>query len=405
MSTQVVHPYNTPDTEGPPLTEVQTEKVVASMNRSSDSSQPPNRFPGRLRAFNNLRWRLTFVFIGILSLCLILVNILITVDATSVTPTALLNAVRFVSVALFILGAIASALMTRVILHPLETIKDTSYAIAFGDLEQRSRLPRKMDDEVGALAVNIDKMVDQIEHARKEQQTSEQRARRFISDASHELRTPLTSLRGFTEVLMRGAKDDPATMRRVLKLMRNEAERMTRLVNDMLMLARLDDGKQLKTQKVDLVDLAVECVEQARLLVTDQRKITLQIATDERLQMDADPDRLKQVIHILLDNAIKYGRPAPDGWVILKLDREDDQLLIQVIDNGKGIPPEDLPHIFERFYRGQYAPLTSEGTPVPGAGLGLAIARAIVHTHHGTIMVHSESDKGTVFTVALNCRA
>lgn len=402
MSIRVAQPYNTPEPESSPLIEVQTEKVEF-MNSSSDSPQSPNWFPGKLHPFRNLRWRLTFIFIGILGLCLVLINVLIAADATPVTPVELLNAVHMVSIVLFIFGTLGSILLIRVLLHPLETIKDTSYAIAFGDLEQRARLPRKMDDEVGVLAINIDKMVDQIERARKEQQTSEQRARRFISDASHELRTPLTSLRGFTEVLMRGAKDDPETMRRVLKLMRNEAERMTRLVNDMLTLARLDDGKLIKTQKVDLVDLAVECVEQAKLLVTDQRKISLDIATDERLLMEADPDRLKQVMHILLDNAIKYGRPAPDGWIALKLDRAGDQLLIQVIDNGKGIPAEDLSHIFDRFYRGQYAPLTAAGTPVPGAGLGLAIARAIVNTHKGSISVHSDSQTGTVFTVALPC--
>lgn len=400
MMTKMVQPE---EIKASPQSEVQTEKVA--LMHTTHSPQSSNRPPAWLRGFANLRWRLTFVFVAILGLCLILLNVLVSLNATLATPTTIINTIRLTSLALLILGTLSSAWFTNVLLHPLVTIKDTSHAIAFGDLEQRARLPRQMDDEVGELAVNIDKIVEQIERARKEQQSSEQRARRFISDASHELRTPLTSLRGFTEVLIRGAKDDPDTMRRVLKLMKNEAERMTRLVNDMLTLARFDDGKHLKTQNVDLVDIAVESIEQARLMSPDDRKISLQIATNRRMQLDADPDRLKQVLHILLDNAIKYGRPGPNGWITLRLDHEDNQLLIQVIDNGKGIANEDLTRVFERFYRGQYTPLTSEGTPVAGAGLGLAIANAIVSAHKGSINVRSEAEKGTVFSVYLPSQA
>src|SRR5947209_12918963 len=179
-------------------------------------------------------------------------------------------------------------------------------------------------------------MANQLEQASEEQQVQEQKFRRLFSDASHQLRTPLTSLRGFTEVLTRGvAKEDPETTQRVLKLMRNEAERMTSLINDMLILARLEDECVPDPEYIDLVDLAVQGVEQTKLLLDDGRKVTLHFATNERLGVRANTDRLKQVLHILFDNAIKYGRPAPEGWIKLRLDKEDNQALLQIIDNGK----------------------------------------------------------------------
>jgi signal transduction histidine kinase len=245
-------------------------------------------------------------------------------------------------------------------------------------------------------------MGEQLEQASQSQRSSEQRFRRLISDASHQLRTPLTSIRGFTEVLMRGAKDDPETANRVLKLIKSEAERMTRLVNDLLTLAHFDVEQDIEKQYVDLVDIAVEGVEQAKVLATDDRKITIYFATHERLGVRANADHLKQVLHILFDNALKYGRPAPQGWVRLQLDQQDGHALIQVIDNGKGIHADDLPHIFDRFYRGEHMPIHEAPWKIPqGTGLGLSIARAIVMAHKGSITVLSTPDTETIFTVKL----
>src|SRR6266702_8175891 len=184
--------------------------------------------------------------------------------------------------------------------------------------------------------------------------------------------------------------------------MRSEAERMTRLINDLLILARLDDECVPDTEYIDLVDLAVEGVEQAKLLADDGRKVTLSFATNERLGVQADVDRLKQVLHILFDNALKYGRPAPEGWIKLQLDRQNGHALMQVIDNGKGIHPDDLPHIFERFYRGEHMSTYASTWKVPqGTGLGLSIARAIALAHEGTITVASTPEKETIFTVKI----
>jgi len=283
-------------------------------------------------------------------------------------------------------------------------MSDAAQAITLGDLQQRERLQPLMkgDDEVSKIASSLTIMGEQLEQASQSQRSSEQRFRRLISDASHQLRTPLTSIRGFTEVLMRGAKDDPETANRVLKLIKSEAERMTRLMNDLLTLAHFDVEQDIEKQYVDLVDIAVEGVEQAKVLATDGRKITIYFATHERLGVRANADHLKQVLHILFDNALKYGRPAPEGRVRLQLDQQDGHALIQVIDNGKGIHADDLPHIFDRFYRGEHMPIYEAPWKIPqGTGLGLSIARAIVMAHKGSITVLSTPDTETIFTVKL----
>jgi signal transduction histidine kinase len=308
-----------------------------------------------------------------------------------------------VAIFMILLGSGVIFFLTGYMLRPLRAMAAASQAIAEGDLQQRVHLPQS-EDEVGMLARSFNAMADRIERAFQVQQQSEQRAQRFVSDASHELRTPITSLRGFTEVLIRGAKDDPETTQRVLKLMKNEAERMTRLVNDLLTLARLDEGRSLQIQVVDLVDIAVEGVQQAKTLAGDICKVSLNLLTQERLKMQGDAERLKQMLLVLLENAIKYGCPGPDGKVVLILDKQNEHALLEVVDKGPGIAPEDLPHIFDRFYRGQHTPTShTGGTPIAGTGLGLAIAIAIAHVHHGDITVSSTLNKKTVFTVTLPC--
>ncbi len=121
---------------------------------------------------------------------------------------------------------------------------------------------------------------------------------------------------------------------------------------------------------------------------------------DEQLEVLADVDRLKQVLLILFDNALKYGRPGTEGWIVLAIDKQESTILMHMIDNGKGIAEEDLPHVFERFYRGRYSPVSADGTPIAGAGLGLSIALAIVYAHHGDLTARSETGS-TTFTVAL----
>src|SRR5579875_41799 len=343
------------------------------------------------------------------------------------TLGALRLALLTVVVVIFLLGLVIGAPLTERALRPLSRVTRAARSVARGDLNQRVGL-RQTDDEIGELAYTFDEMVERIQEMFAAQQASEDRMRQFIADASHELRTPLTSIRGYTDVLLRGAIDDPETAERVLLATRREAERMSRLVNDLITLARLDANSPLDMQPVDLIALTGEAVDQARILA-GEREVAMRTDGGGRLMVTLDADRIKQVLLILLDNALKYGRQTPDGWVRVFVERTDHGALITIADNGQGIAPEDLPHIFERFYRAERAARrrrmtgsqvaarpeapaldgahngrehgNSANTPPGGSGLGLAIAKAIVEAHGGTLSVQSRLGAGTTFTLAL----
>ena len=364
--------------------------------RRGPSKPPRNGFHWPV-SFFSLRWRLAFVYIILFALFVIFLSLF---AYNSISGSLLM--IILAALVMIVTGAIVIFYLTGIMLDPLRQMIGATRAMASGDLKRRVSVPHS-DDEIGALATSFNQMANRVEELFEVQQASEQRARRFVSDASHELRTPITSLRGFTEVLMRGAKDDPAIAQRILKLMKYEADRMTRLVNDLLTLARLDEGHPLEMRNSDLVDIAIESVREAKSQAPESCKVSLDLATQERLKLQADAERLKQMLLILLDNAMKYGCRSENGSIILRLDKQDDNAIIQVIDRGQGILTEDLPHIFDRFYRGQHAP-TSSGSPIGGTGLGLAIAIAIARAHRGSITVTSQPDRGATFVVTLPCQ-
>ncbi|HET9981172.1 MAG TPA: HAMP domain-containing sensor histidine kinase [Ktedonobacterales bacterium] len=351
-------------------------------------------------------------------------------------------------VRLLLLGTFFAALLVGILvggpligrlLRPLTRMTRASERIASGDLSERVGLPER-SDEIGQLAHSFDEMAERIEHAFSAQQASEERMRAFIADASHELRTPLTAIRGYLDLLNMGAIDDPATARSSLQAARNEADRMSRLLNDLLTLARLDIGRPMQRDPLDLVALAGEAVDQARILA-GERTVSLQTDGLGPLMVRGDHDRLKQVLLVLLDNALKYGKSAPEGWVHVRVGRSTHEAFISVEDNGQGIAPEDVAHVFDRFYRGERAERKrrfraakvarsqAQGQPpdygatIPpapdqnntsaraagtvgtvgpgGSGLGLAIAQGIVRAHGGDIRVQSQAGVGTIFTVRL----
>jgi two-component system OmpR family sensor kinase len=373
-----------------PFASTQAPQGGASLSSATSKETPPWFHP-----FFSLRAQLLFAYSVLLAFIVLVVALLIYMRSSHLY-------VVFVVVALVLLGSLAAYAITTVLLRPLYRAIDASQAIALGDLAQRKRLSLHLppQDDIDRLAGSLDTMVSHLEKVEEMQRASELRFKQFFSDASHQLRTPLTSIRGFTEILMRGAIDDVKTRQHVLSRMKSESERMTTLINDLLTLARLDDSHPLKLQYVDMLELASSALAQAKSLATDARKITLSLDTTDRLGAQVDAERIKQVLFILLDNALKYGRPAPDGEIIMRLDKRYRQIMIQVIDNGEGIAEEDLAHIFESFYRGRQHHSASQPTVV-GAGLGLTIAHAIVRAHNGSIIVHSEAGKGTTFTVFL----
>lgn len=355
--------------------------------------------PSWLRLFFSLRIQLTFVFALLLILLVAFAGLLLGKQAST-------SYEMIVMLILVVAGTAVAFALTSLLLRPLGQVTDAAQAIAMGDLAQRERLPLRLppQDEIDRLAGSLSIMVTRLETAENLQRTSQERFRQFFSDASHQLRTPLTSIRGFTELLMRGAKDDPDTSQRILKRMKNESERMTLLINDLLTLARLDDTHPLKLQYVDMIDMAVQSIEQTKSRATDGRKVRLQLVYSDRLGVQADKERIKQLLFILLDNALKYGRPAPQGEITLKLDKQQGQVMISVIDNGDGIASEDLEHIFEEFYRGRHRSSANANTmaPIIGTGLGLTIASAIVRAHSGAITACSDPGN-TEFKVLLPC--
>jgi len=350
-----------------------------------------------VRPFFSLRTQFVFGYTLILGSMAVVLSVL---SYQHIPPGLFL----LTAIILVVVGMLLAFILTTLLLRPLWRVTDAAQAIASGDLKQRERLPLRLppQDEMDRLAGSINEMVMRLEHAEEQQLDAEQHFRRFFSDASHQLRTPLTSLRGFTEVLLRGAKDDPDTATRILKMMKGEAERMTLLINDLLTLARLDGSPLVKWHYVDMLAIATEELEKARLRCADERTVSLSLLTQQRLGVQGDAERLKQLLFVLLDNALKYGRPTADGIVKLQLDRKDGRILISVIDNGEGISEDDLSHIFDAFYRGQHKKSALNGNAnSAGTGLGLTIATAIVRTHEGNISVYSELDHGTTFTISL----
>ena len=352
---------------------------------------PSRDAPPWLRPFFSLRVQLLFTQSLVLALAVILVSLFAYKQASSST-------IALIALGVTVLGILLALVFTTLLLRPLWRVTDAAQAIAIGDLEQRERLPLRLppQDEIDRLAGSLNEMVTRLERADEMQRASEQRFQRFFSDASHQLRTPLTSIRGFTEVLMRGAKDDPETAQRVLKRMKGESERMTYLINDILTLSRLNsDHADLKLQYVNLVELASEGTEQAKTRARDDRTITFKMTSPGPVGLQGDKEQLKQLLFVLFDNALKHGRAGPDGVITLQLDKGNRQAVLRMIDNGEGISKEDMGHIFDSFYRGHQ--------PTVGTGLGLTIAAAIVRAHHGTISAQSEPGKGTEFTITLPC--
>lgn len=280
-------------------------------------------------------------------------------------------------------GAVLALLLARVATRPLVRIARTADAIAGGDLSLRVPDAGRRS-EVGRVGLALNAMLGEIQRAMDRLVESERRMRRFLADASHELSTPLTSIRGYAELFRTGARDRPEDLDRVLRRIESEATRMSGLVNDLLLLAELDEDRPLRRDRVDLTAIAAEAVDDARVRAPD-RLIELEAAGP--VWVEAEGSRLRQVAANLTSNACRHTPPGTPVYV--RILEEDGAAVLEVADEGPGLTPEQARSVFDRFYAG----------PDGGAGLGLAIVAAIAAAHGGH--VHVEPGPAAVFRVEL----
>jgi len=309
-------------------------------------------------------------------------------QSQAATDDALLATRRvlvIVSISLLLFAAVGGAFLARTALRPIQAITKTAQRITQAQ-DLRQRIPVIVpNDELGRLTETINGMLARLEDLFKAQQ-------RLVADVSHELRTPLTTIQGNLDLLQRGAADDLSTRKSTLRTMADETARMRRLVNDLLLLAQTDAGLKLHQQPVELDTLLLEVYRQAQVMA---QGITVRLGAEDQALVLGDADRLRQLLLNLVDNALKHT-VAETGEVTLTLRRTGGWVRVSVEDNGAGIPTEDLPHIFERFYRAD----PSRSRP-GGSGLGLAIARWVAEAHGGRIEVESQVGKGSIFTLWL----
>lgn len=295
---------------------------------------------------------------------------------------------RFLVIALFVGFAAATAslflavLLTPGSFRPLEDIARVTRQITNADDLSRRVPDTGRTDEIGVLARSINQTLERLERLFKTQQ-------RLVADVSHELRTPLTAIRGNVDLMRRMGDSDPQS----LIIIQEEVDRMTRLVGDLLLLARADAGElSFQKKRVELDLIFFEVYHQAMLLT---ETLEVSIAEVDQVVVDGDPDRLKQLLLNLASNAVKY---TPDGGkVTMSLSKVNGWAHVQISDTGMGIPADDLPYIFDRFYRVDKARSRGQG----GSGLGLSIAKWIANAHGGDITVSSIVGEGSIFVISL----
>jgi signal transduction histidine kinase len=287
-----------------------------------------------------------------------------------------------------IISAVLGLVLSGAIARPVRRLTAAAEAVAQGHFGQR--VPVTSRDEVGRLTRTFNDMTARLETARQVQVD-------FVANVSHELRTPLTSVKGMLETLRAGAVDDLEVRGRFLETAEDETDRLIRLVNDLLLLSRADsEALQLRRETVDMARLSRRAVDRLESKARDRGLCVKTETGGDTPMARIDPDRIEQVLINLLDNAIKYSRPG--GTIIISVTATPDGwLLVQVRDEGIGIPAYDLPRIGQRFYRADKARSRAEG----GSGLGLAIAQALVSAHGGRSWLESQEGKGTTayFTV------
>jgi len=298
--------------------------------------------------------------------------------------------------ALAVLGAVAFWVI-RLGIRPIKQMTATASEISAASA---SELARRVPEapphtEAGALAGAINAMLDRIETAVGERARSEDRLRQFVADASHELRTPVTTIRGYAELYRHGGLAQPDDLTDAMRRTEQEAQRMGRLVEDMLTLAKLDQHRPLDRVAVDLGQLATDAGRDAAAAAPD-RSVTTTVESGVDLTITGDTDRLRQVLANVIGNALTHT-PATSAVTIAASRLPGDRVLVTVADQGPGMPPDVAARVTERFYRADPARARSNG----GSGLGMAIVEGIVAAHAGTVAVDSAPERGTTVSITL----
>jgi two-component system OmpR family sensor kinase len=317
------------------------------------------------------------------------------VNDTLVNLTAVITGVALIGL---VLAALLGAFIVRLALRPLRRVTSTATKVAEmpldeGEVALAVRVPGpNPHTEVGQVGVALNRMLENVSDALNARHQSETRVRQFVADASHELRTPLASIRGYAELTRRSREAAPPDIAHAMNRVESEANRMTTLVEDLLLLARLDEGRPLDADEVDLTRLTVDVVSDAHVAGRDH-KWNLDLG-EEPISVCGDSARLQQVLVNLLANARTHTPAGTNVWI--SLSQQGSSAILRVADDGPGIPAEQMPDIFERFSRGEQSRSRAAGS----TGLGLAIVAAVIAAHGGRITAESEPGE-TVFTVTL----
>jgi two-component system OmpR family sensor kinase len=290
----------------------------------------------------------------------------------------------------------AAFFLVQLGLRPLEQMSETAGEIAAGDLSRRIE-ETDQRTEVGRLGSSLNIMLTRIESAFQAKEISEVQLRQFVADASHELRTPLTSIRGYAELFRTGVVARPEEVSTAMERIERESQRMSVLVEDLLLLARLDQGRPLDRLPVDLLQLARTAAADIRVVAPGREIQVLEAAVSQGTSyvVSGDEQRLSQVFVNLLSNAVAHTpEPTP---IELVLAGTESTVRIEVVDHGPGIPVEDRPRVFDRFWRADESRQRRKG----GTGLGLSIVAAVVAAHGGTVLVWETEGGGATFGVEL----
>jgi two-component system, OmpR family, sensor kinase len=378
-------------TDGTPFTAINDRNAEPALPRNNDVGPNPTTLPSVNGS--DIQWRAVSVrgSNGITTVAIDLSDVQHTVSSLVLLQVG-------IGVAVLVVVGIASFVVVNRSLRPLAEVEHTAAAIAAGQLDRRvpERDPRT---EVGQLSLALNGMLTQIQQAVASSvssadtaRSSEERMRRFITDASHELRTPLTTIRGFAELYRQGAARDVAML---LSRIESEASRMGLLVDDLLLLARLDVQRPLEHQRVDMLALASDAVHDARA-IDPKRTVTMEVFDGPGTpEVVGDEPRIRQVLSNLVANALQHTPESAE--VIIRVGTKGDDTVLEVADKGPGMSSQDASRVFERFYRTDASRARASG----GTGLGLSIVDSLVRAHGGDVSVKTAPGEGCCFRVTL----